>query len=117
MFREHYFLKCYLKYYDPCLNSVYAARDDAIRMNLPPTDIIVGGVLLPATTADTYLVFNGDEVVPGWQRGTWMIVRDVDVLKYVTEKEGAVDHIEEVEDGEVGRESPSEVTRAVQKRR
>jgi hypothetical protein len=85
-FNEHYFLKCYLKYYDPCLNAVYAAEDDAVRMKLAATDVIVKGVLLPGETPDTFIVFNGDEVVPGWERGTWSIVRQTDVFRYVTDK-------------------------------
>jgi hypothetical protein len=86
MFSEHYFLKCYLKYYDPCLNAVYAEENDAVRLKTPITEVFTKGVLHPGDTPDTFLMFNPDEVVPGWVRGTWSIVRHDDIFKYVNDK-------------------------------
>jgi hypothetical protein len=85
-FNEHYFIECNGKFYDPCLNSTYTTKYEAIRKSYNVADTIARGEVMKSDNPNSLLVFRKDVVVPGWQRGAWLIVRADQVLKYVTDK-------------------------------
>ena len=85
-FNEHYFIKCGAKFYDPCLNSTYISQNDAIRKHYLPTESISRGSVMPGETVESVLVFQPNVIVSGWQRGAWLIVKERDILRYVTDK-------------------------------
>lgn len=86
VFNEHYFIKCGAKYYDPCLNSIYTAEKEAIRKHYAQGEVLSKGVVMAGENADSVLVFQGNVIVPGWQRGAWLIIKSGDLLRYVTDK-------------------------------
>ena len=86
LFNEHYFIKCGDKYYDPCLDSIYERETDAVLKRYAPAEVISRGSIMAGLTDETLVVFNPDVVVPGWQRGAWVIVEEKNVLNYVTNK-------------------------------
>lgn len=87
LFNEHYFVKCGGKYYDPCLNSIYTQENESVRKRYAFTEIISKGSVMAGETTDSVLVFQPNTIVPGWQRGAWLIVKERDVLRYVTQKD------------------------------
>lgn len=85
-FNEHYFIQCNNKYYDPCLNSIYNNQTEAIRKRYAVSEILSKGSVMSGENNNSLLIFNPNVIVPGWQKGAWMIVNAVDVLRYVTDK-------------------------------
>ena len=86
IFNEHYFLKCGGKFYDPCLNSTYSVQNEAVRKTFTVAELIAKGRIMAGEDANTVLLFDGDVVVPGWQRGAWRIVKANDLLTRITDK-------------------------------
>ena len=86
IFNEHYFIKCGGKFYDPCLNSTYATQNEAVRKTFTTAELIAKGRIMAGEDANTLLLFDGDVVVAGWQRGAWRIVKTNDLLKRITDK-------------------------------
>ena len=73
IFNEHYYLKCHGKYYDPCLSSVYAVKDQSIKEHFAGTNAPMNlGNRKIIATADkrTCILYLPQEPVPGFQ-GSW----------------------------------------------
>lgn len=85
-FNEHYFIKCGAKYYDPCLNSIYNVENEAIRKQYTTAETISKGSVMTGLDQESVLVFRPTMLVAGWQRGAWLIVKERDVLRLVTDK-------------------------------
>jgi hypothetical protein len=86
LFKEHYFIKCGNKYYDPCLNSNYTTENEAILKHYNQTDILSGGKIIRGLDSNTVLVFNVNLLASGWQKGAWLIVKERDILNIVKDK-------------------------------
>jgi hypothetical protein len=86
IFNEHYFLKCGGKFYDPCLNSTYSMQNEAVRKTFTVAEIIAKGRIMAGEGGNSVLIFDGDVVVPGWQRGAWRIVKANDLLRHIVDK-------------------------------
>ncbi len=80
IFNEHYYLRCGTKFYDPCLSSTYAIRDACVEDKLI---VITRGEFLQTTDKQTMFFFCGDEMVPGWQRGAWMMFPTREIKKHI----------------------------------
>jgi len=74
IFNEHYYLKCHNTYYDPCLSTAYAVRDQSIKMKFTTTFVIGGSgnqrKLLVSPDKRTCFLYLRSEPVPGFQ-GAW----------------------------------------------
>jgi len=84
VFNEHYYLRCGAKYYDPCLSSNYANRDECVLMK--PTVLFKGEFML-SPDKQTVLMFRKDEKVNGWQQGAWMKFPTKEFRKHVPSAE------------------------------
>jgi hypothetical protein len=71
IFNEHYYLKCNNTYYDPCLSTAYAARDQSIKAKFTKS-FSIGGPgnqrkFLVSPDNRTCFLYMRDEPVPGFQ--------------------------------------------------
>jgi hypothetical protein len=86
LFKEHYFIKCGTKFYDPCLNSIYTMENDAVLKQYNAAEIISGGSIIAGLDINSVLVFRDNVTVTGWQRGAWLIVKERDILNVIKDK-------------------------------
>ncbi len=84
VFNEHYYLRCGAKFYDPCLSSNYAVRDECVLMK--PV-VLFKGEFMQSPDKQTVLMFNKTEKVNGWQQGAWMKMPTKDFKKHVPQTE------------------------------
>jgi hypothetical protein len=74
IFKEHYYLKCGGKYYDPCLSVAYAVKDQSIKERFIHANgsLVLGNNrrLLVTANQKTCILYMPQETVPGFQ-GAW----------------------------------------------
>ena len=77
IFSQHFYLRCGNKFYDPCLNRSYLARDQAVKERLKKAyEIGTGGnrrKVLVSTLANVLFIYQRDIVAQGFQ-GSWLMV-------------------------------------------
>lgn len=76
IFNEHYYLKCNDKYYDPCLGTSYATRDQSIRMRFTGKQSVLVGTnrrMLITSDRKHLILYMPQEKVPGF-RGSWCML-------------------------------------------
>lgn len=76
VFNEHYYLRCYAKFYDPCLSTTYTVDKACVKETFAGKSNIGIGTndrMLVTQDGRQVLIFKGDETVAGWQRGAWVL--------------------------------------------
>lgn len=74
IFNEHYYLECEGKYYDPCLSTAYAVKNQSIKLQFRPLDTFsfAQGKMLATPDHQTCVLYMRNETVPGFN-GAWMM--------------------------------------------
>jgi hypothetical protein len=71
IFNEHYYLKCNGKYYDPCLSTAYAVKDQSIKITFNKYYTMgAGRKMLITPDRKTCILYMPKEPVPGFS-GAW----------------------------------------------
>jgi hypothetical protein len=72
-FNEPYYLECEGKYYDPCLSTAYAVKNQSIKVQFRPLDTFsfAQGKMLATPDHQTCVLYMRNETVPGFN-GAWV---------------------------------------------